>query len=203
MIYADVLLPVAPFGEITGTYINTEGHWQSFSASTLPKGDSRPGWKVMRVLGNLLSVPGFDYVSAESIRDELKNKITEHATQLSQSEKINFPQSPLQQEEDSYIECISEWPIYRIDSLVRRALPLQKSAANILPGIYLNSRLAEKLNVSHKNRLTVKQDKNTANLSIMIDEKIPDDCVFIPAGYPETAKLGASFGIIEIGKIHD
>lgn len=200
MIYADVLLPIAPFAEITGTYINTEGRWQSFNATTMPKGNARPGWKVLRVLGNLLSIPGFDYVSAENIREELKNSID---TQVDRSDVIRLNQAPLMQKNITAVERISEWPLYRTDNLVRRALPLQKSAANILPAIYLNSNLANKLNVIAKSRLTVKQDDHTAILSAVIDEKIPDDCVFIPAGYPETAKLGESFGVIEIGKVHD
>ena len=203
MLYADVLLPIAPFAEITGTYINTEGRWQNFTATTVPKGDSRPGWKVLRVLGNLLSVPGFEYVSAENIRDELKNIIDGQKTQLSPSAMIHLPSSPLKHEIVTTIERITEWPLYRIDSLVRRAIPLQKSAANILPAIYLNGELANKLNVSTHSKLIAKQNGHTAILPVIVDEKIPDYCVFIPAGYAETAKLGASFGVIEIGNVHD
>ena len=69
--YADVMLPIAPFSETSGAYINTEGRVQAFSAVVKPKGETRPAWKVLRVLGNLLQLPGFDYNSSEEVRDEL------------------------------------------------------------------------------------------------------------------------------------
>ena len=58
---ADVLLPVAPFTETSGSYVNTEGRLQSFNGVVPPLGDSRPAWKVLRVLGNLLALDGFNY----------------------------------------------------------------------------------------------------------------------------------------------
>jgi NADH-quinone oxidoreductase subunit G len=68
----DVVLPIGSFAESSGTYVNLEGRWQSWAGAAKLVGDSRPGWKVLRVLANLLSVPGIDYVSSEQIRDELK-----------------------------------------------------------------------------------------------------------------------------------
>src|SRR3990167_4742837 len=69
--YADVLLPIAPFTETSGTFVNTEGRVQSFNGAVKPLGEARPAWKVLRVLGNLLDVPGFDYDSSEAVRDEV------------------------------------------------------------------------------------------------------------------------------------
>src|SRR5512140_1311819 len=69
--YADVLLPVAPFTETSGTFVSTEGRVQSFKGAVKPLGEARPAWKVLRVLGNLLNVAGFDYDSSEAVRDEL------------------------------------------------------------------------------------------------------------------------------------
>ena len=69
--YAHVLLPVAPFTETSGTFVNTEGRVQSFNAVVKPLGETRPGWKVLRVLGNLMEVAGFDYDSAEQVRAEV------------------------------------------------------------------------------------------------------------------------------------
>jgi NADH-quinone oxidoreductase subunit G len=67
-----VVLPVGTFAETSGTYVNAEGRWQSWSAAAKLPGESRPGWKVLRVLANLLGVRGVDYVSSEQIRDALK-----------------------------------------------------------------------------------------------------------------------------------
>ncbi|MHB1237747.1 MAG: NADH-quinone oxidoreductase subunit NuoG, partial [Gallionella sp.] len=72
--YADVLLPIAPFTETSGTFVNTEGLAQSFRGAVRPLGEARPAWKVLRVLGNLLNVPGFDYDTSEAVRDEVLPK---------------------------------------------------------------------------------------------------------------------------------
>ncbi len=70
--YADVLLPIAPFTETSGTFVNTEGRVQSFNAVVKPLGETRPAWKVLRVLGNLLGLAGFDHDdSKEVLRDAL------------------------------------------------------------------------------------------------------------------------------------
>jgi NADH-quinone oxidoreductase subunit G len=69
---AHVVLPIGSFAETSGTYVNLEGRWQSWSAAVRADGDSRPGWKVLRVLGNLLNLPGFEYISSEEVRDALK-----------------------------------------------------------------------------------------------------------------------------------
>ena len=69
---AHVVLPIGSFAETSGTYVNSEGRWQSWSGAAKLPGESRPGWKVLRVLANLLNVHGVDYDSSEEIRDALK-----------------------------------------------------------------------------------------------------------------------------------
>src|SRR5271156_144387 len=69
---AHVVLPIGPFAETSGTFVNVEGRWQSWAGAASPVGDSRPGWKVLRVLANMLNIPGVDYVSSEEVRDALK-----------------------------------------------------------------------------------------------------------------------------------
>jgi NADH-quinone oxidoreductase subunit G len=80
--YADVLLPIAPFSETSGSYVNCEGRVQSFSGVVRPFGDARPAWKVLRVLGNLLSLAGFDQNSSEQVRDEIIAAGTEFVSGL-------------------------------------------------------------------------------------------------------------------------
>ncbi|MFI4891779.1 MAG: NADH-quinone oxidoreductase subunit NuoG, partial [Steroidobacterales bacterium] len=67
-----VVLPIGSFAETSGSFVNIEGRWQSWSAAVKAVGESRPGWKVLRVLGNLLDLPGFEYVSSEEVREALK-----------------------------------------------------------------------------------------------------------------------------------
>src|SRR5699024_10673283 len=67
--WADVMLPVSPFTETSGTFVNAEGRAQSFKGVVPPVGDTRPAWKVLRVLGNLSDLQGFDEETSEAVRD--------------------------------------------------------------------------------------------------------------------------------------
>jgi NADH-quinone oxidoreductase subunit G len=78
---AHVVLPIGSFAESSGTYVNIEGRWQSWAGAANLVGDSRPGWKVLRVLANLLAVPGVDYVSSEEVRESLRSVCGEGVTQ--------------------------------------------------------------------------------------------------------------------------
>src|SRR5262245_9619146 len=65
--YADVLLPITPFTETSGSFVNTAGDLQSFNPVVKPRGDARPAWKVLRVLANQLGLTGFDYERSKQI----------------------------------------------------------------------------------------------------------------------------------------
>jgi len=69
---AHVVLPIGAFAETSGTFVNAEGRWQSWAGAAKLPGESRPGWKVLRVLANLLNLHGVDYLSSDEIRDALK-----------------------------------------------------------------------------------------------------------------------------------
>ncbi|HZO24022.1 MAG TPA: NADH-quinone oxidoreductase subunit NuoG [Steroidobacteraceae bacterium] len=116
---AHVLLPIGTFAETSGTYVNMEGLWQSQTGAALPVGASRPGWKVLRVLGNLLALEGFDYQSSEEVREELRALCAEpDATQYRGSHRV--AQQPGSAE-------ILDLNMYQVDALVRRAPSLQKT----------------------------------------------------------------------------
>jgi NADH-quinone oxidoreductase subunit G len=122
--FAHVILPIGTFAETSGTYVNLEGRWQSVPGAAKPVGDSRPGWKVLRVLGNLLNLSGFDYVSSDQITEEVRNAVGQAAgaapkavTRTLQSKlALN---APAQQREVS---------LYQIDAMVRRSPSLQSTA---------------------------------------------------------------------------
>ena len=119
--YADVLLPTAPFTETSGTFVNCEGRLQSFKGVCRPLGDTRPAWKVLRVLGNLLGLPGFAYDSSEQIRDEIipKGGEDEHFVGGLDNGVNGLALSP--HGERPALQRIAEVPIYFADPLVRRA----------------------------------------------------------------------------------
>ena len=116
--YADVLLPIAAFTETSGTFVNVEGTFQSFAAAVSAPGETRPAWKVLRVLGNLSMQNGFEYGSTEDVLNEL-----EHA--LDHSADVNGAwQAPATL---SVASDLSGSGIYRVDALVRRAGSLQQT----------------------------------------------------------------------------
>ncbi len=119
--YADVILPIGSFAETSGTYVNLEGRWQSVPGAARPVGQSRPGWKVLRVLGNLLNLPGFDYVSSEQVRDEL-------AAQLGTVQPDNSYQAgdAVEGEVSGTARGVG---IYAGDAMVRRSSALQQTLA--------------------------------------------------------------------------
>ena len=122
--FSDVLLPIAPFTETPGTFVNAEGQVQSFHAVVKPLGDTRPAWKVLRVLGNLLDVPGFDFESSLDVLKQVKGISEGHvaASCLSNSSNAAIHLISLNQANPAVAS------IYQLDSLVRRATSLQLTA---------------------------------------------------------------------------
>ena len=122
--FSDVLLPIAPFTETPGTFINAEGRAQSFHAVVKPLGDTRPAWKVLRVLGNLLDLPGFDFESSLDVLQQI-NGISE--AQVSAELLSNVTDSIIDLNSPSQA-APAVATIYQLDSLVRRATSLQLTA---------------------------------------------------------------------------
>jgi NADH-quinone oxidoreductase subunit G len=116
---ADVLLPIGTFAETSGTYVNLEGTWQSQNGAAQPVGESRPGWKVLRVLGNLLNLPGFEYQSSEDVREELR-KLCADSPATAYKGDHRVVQSPAGAD-------VLDVSMYHVDALVRRAPSLQKT----------------------------------------------------------------------------
>ena len=118
---ADLLLPIGTFAESSGTYVNVAGTWQSFAGIATPVGESRPAWKVLRVIGNLIEMADCDYVTSEDVRDEIAGQLGEVTPDNSYAGKAKF--APPNGEDAPSAEV--DTPIYSVDSLVRRATALQ------------------------------------------------------------------------------
>ena len=121
---ADLLLPIGTFAESAGTYVNCEGRWQSFNGIASPPGESRPAWKVLRVLGNLLDAADFDYQTSAEIRDELATLLGDikphnHYLGRKVNGRIDVADDPAAR---------IDIPIYRTDAVVRRSTALQLTA---------------------------------------------------------------------------
>lgn len=191
--YADVLLPIGAFAETSGTFVNAEGRWQDFAGTAAPLQEARPAWKVLRVLGNLFGVKGFDYFSSEEVRDEVR----EQCAGLDASAGGRWmPQSlPNRAAGLSRIGIV---PPYSIDALVRRSLPLQKSPDAIPAAAYINEASAQEAGIREAEQVEVRQGDDTAVLPLVIDNAVPAGCVLVPSGVSGTRTLGPAFGPAEL-----
>ncbi len=195
--YADVILPIALFAETSGTYVNCEGKWQSFNGAINPPSEVRPAWKILRVLGNLFDVDGFDYMSSDQVRDELHQQVGDKVATNQTAWQIPATLTIDTAESGKGLQRISEMPIYSVDALVRRAGALQRTT-EVVDGVHINAKLAAQLNVSEENQLKVKQGELSLTLPTVIDDRVPDECVLIYGGQIANLELGAWHGQVEL-----
>jgi NADH-quinone oxidoreductase subunit G len=199
MDYADVLLPISPFSETAGTFVNCEGRAQSFNGTVKPLGETRPAWKVLRVLGNLLGLSGFDYENSEAIRDEALGKgVMEHSAKLNNVAKL--APSAAKFGDASQLERLADVPIYFADAIARRSEPLLRTADAQAPLATISAKLAEQLGVKAGDAVTVSQGKGSVKLAAAIDSRLPANVVRVAAAHELTSVLGDMFGSISVAK---
>jgi len=200
MDFADVLLPISPFSETAGTFVNCEGRAQSFNGTVKPLGETRPAWKVLRVLGNLLGLSGFDYENSESIRDEALGKGADLTAKLNNVAKLAPTSAKFGNEADLKLERLADVPIYFADAIARRSEPLLRTADAQAPLATISHKLAEVLGVQAGDMVTVQQGEGSATLVAAIDKRLPANVVRVAAAHQLTSSLGAMFGPISIEK---
>jgi NADH-quinone oxidoreductase subunit G len=194
--YVKVTLPIATFAETSGTYVNADGRWQSFQGASKPFGEARPAWKVLRVLGNLCGVSGFDYLSSEDVLSEARNLVG--SIQPDNVADIGRLTSALQPFQMGGLLRIADVPIYAVDSLVRRARSLQSSPLARPAEVRLHPDVAEQLGVVGRERVHVRHNGVAVDLPLVLDEGIPVGCAWIPAGLPASIMLGPAVGPVVI-----
>ncbi|HUY01859.1 MAG TPA: NADH-quinone oxidoreductase subunit NuoG [Rhodocyclaceae bacterium] len=195
--YADVLLPVSPFTETSGSFVNTEGRVQSFSAVAQPLGDTRPAWKVLRVLGNLLALSGFEQDSSEAVRAE----VFDGATPEFVADRLDNQASAVALDLSAAagaLERVADVPIYFADALVRRAPSLQRARDAAAPTARMNAAQLQKLGIAAGQQLRIKQGSGSAVLMAELDERLPEGAVRIAAAHPSVAGLSDLQGAITV-----
>ena len=191
---ASVALPLAPFTENAGSYINVEGRTQFSNAAVSPKGEARPGWKILRVLANLLSLEGFDYITV----DEVTREVPLPENLLSCSSNGPFPEpfkttvdgesNPAQQS----LERILDVPLYAVDPVVRRATSLQQTRDNPGSAVYMHPSKMVELGLTEGVVVRARGADGMVRLPVQSDDRVPDGCVYIPTARLDTAALGTS-----------
>lgn len=198
---ADILLPIAPFTETSGTYMSMEGRIQSFQAVTKPLGECRPAWKVLRVLANTLGLEGFDFNSSEEVKEKIFNgekpsavawrSLNNNLKELVEIQ-VNIKKEGLQR--------IGEVPQYESDPIVRRSPPLQKTKYNIRPMARMCAEQMALLGLVEGDVVLAKQDRGSAVLKVKLDHHVAKGCVRVAASHELTIGLGDLMGDITLEK---
>ena len=190
--WAHVMLPIAPFTETSGTYVNAQGTAQSFKGTVAPLGQTRPGWKVLRVLGNLLKLSGFDEESSESVRDAVLSGGVEARLSNQIDAKIGVSAS------GAGLQRVADLPIFRSDAMVRRATALQLSAASQAPVARLHPDTVTALSLDVSSVVRVKSATGQIMIAAQTDRKVTPGTIRLSAGFDETMALGGAFTEISV-----
>ena len=192
--YADVILPIAPFSENLGTLINVAGVAQTFSGYARRIAASRPAWRILRVLGNLLELSGFDYETEREVREELDSLPKAAAPSAAELAK------KLPDMSTDVLYRVGDVPIYSVDAVVRRAPSLQETRDADVGYAFMNPTLAEQLGLADGDTTRVTQEQVSVEMPVRLDRRVADGCVRIAAGIGATVGLGDSFGVISVVK---
>lgn len=189
--YANVILPMGLFAETSGTYINVDHCWQTVKGAVTPPEEARPAWKILRVLGNLLHIDEFNYDSTEEVLNEIKLL----ADMMHEPSRVPFyPESlPAAREE---LVRVGEWPLYRIDGIVRHATELQACGSADEACIKMHPDTIKRLQLGEY--ATVSQGDIEITLPLKYDEQVARDVVWLANAMPETVDLGHAFAAITV-----
>ncbi|SFV85652.1 NADH-ubiquinone oxidoreductase chain G [hydrothermal vent metagenome] len=160
--YSDVLLPIAAFYETSGSHVNVEGVVQSFAAAVSAPNDAKPAWKVLKVLADLLDLPGFHFANSMQVTEEVSHQRHQHNTT---DNKIDITVAP-------GVNVIWQYSPYAIDVLSRHAKSLQATKIGQMHSASMNKDTAKKLEI--------KQDKYLG-VPVIINELVANNCVFVSA----------------------
>ena len=203
--YAHVILPAAAFAETEGTFVNLSGTWQSFGAAVPPYADARPAWRVLRVLGNLLDLPGFEQETIEDVRASLGGPATVGGSAAAGESLAagrpgwTLPRSlPKLAEEANGLARIAPVPMHAVDALVRRSKPLQTTKDAEFAGVGLNPATIKRLGLVDGEPAAVRQNGGSVTLPVVADWRVPEGCAYLPTGVAATATLNAGDGRVMI-----
>jgi NADH-quinone oxidoreductase subunit G len=196
---ADVILPISTFTETMSTFVNAEGRVQTIQPSVKPLADSRPAWKVLRVLGGLLGLEGFllnmpEEVLGEALSENYCSKLNNrsHLSALSNDHQVAL----------TSLERLTDVNIYAGDQIVRRSSALQLTRdAKRGNQVGLDKKLFSQLDLNEGDLVSVTQGKQTVNMPATLEANLALGAVRISAGTVISAKLGPMFGPVTVSKV--
>ncbi|NCX66317.1 MAG: NADH-quinone oxidoreductase subunit G [Burkholderiaceae bacterium] len=195
---ADVILPITPYTETIGSYVNMAGQVQTIQPSVRPLADARPAWKVLRALGSLLNLEGFLYnlpeevyadAFAKPVQDLLNNSFT--ATPEIQ-QRIPIAAA---------LERLADQPIYSSDAIVRRAPALQRTRdAKDATMVGVGQTLWAQLSLQAGDRVVLAQNGHTVEASVLLQPDLADGVVRIATATELSGQLASMFGEVSLSK---
>ncbi|MDO4640653.1 MAG: NADH-quinone oxidoreductase subunit NuoG [Neisseria sp.] len=190
----DVLLPIAPFTETSGSFISMEGRLQSFHGVVKGFADSRPLWKVLRVLGNVFELDGFEFDSSEQVLKEAVDK-------ESLSEKLNNHSNwqGASTRSAAKLVRVGGVGIYHTDAIVRRSAPLQATSHAAVPAAHVHPITLAALGLLDGDQVRATQNGGSIVLTVKADETLPENVVHLPL-HTANAALGGLMNSIELGR---
>lgn len=195
--WARVMLPVGPFTETSGTFVNAAGQPQSFKGTVAGFAQSRPGWKVLRVLGNLLNLPDFEEESSEAVRDAVLAGGA--GSRFSNVIRAQIGRSSVMS--DDSLERVADLPIYRSDVIVRRSAPLQQMPTSRLQAARVNPQTLSTMGLSDGDMVRLSTSSGSVELPVKSDSGVPVSAVRLSAGFSETARLGRVHGQLQMERV--
>tara|TARA_R110002110_G_scaffold415562_1_gene651059 strand:- start:25443 stop:27839 length:2397 start_codon:yes stop_codon:yes gene_type:complete len=199
--YADIILPIAPHTETPGSFINIQGDWQSFASVTQPYGNSKPLWKILRVLGSLWDMPEMKFDNLTEIQTVLKQQYQNHQKQKSDLLSMPLLNAALGEERTDKLLRLAPTPIYAVDSITRRAKALQATVFAQTDKVLLNSKTAEHFGFNPNDVVYLTENgRRSEDLVVVVDPNIPDMAVLAANNIEATRQIGASYGFVDIHK---
>jgi NADH-quinone oxidoreductase subunit G len=193
--FADVILPISPFTETAGSFVNCEGRLQEFHGVVRPFAETRPGWKVWRVLGSMLKLDGFTAESAADVRETIVPDPPTLAARLDNRPRVAAarPASAVPS-----LERVADIPIYFADALVRRSGPLQRTKDAQPPKARMHRSTLSTLGVAEGAQVKVRQGRGEAVLTAVVDSGVPPGVVRIAAAHASTCNLEGLSGPVSL-----
>ena len=196
--YADIILPIATFAETDGTFVNAEGRWQAIKKSVSAPNETRPAWRVLRVLANKLGLDDIQFQSCQEISEEIKSQFDQKAefnSNLSDLSNLNL------KIEEADVYRVSSTPIYAVDNVVRRANSLQGTVYEQQPYIAMCEQQARDLGVLEESKVRVIQEHEEITLPLQISPTLPMHCVWIHKSASQIDQLGNAIAPVEIQRL--
>jgi NADH-quinone oxidoreductase subunit G len=195
---ATIMLPVTPFTETAGSFINMAGHLQSFNAAAKPLGEARPAWKVLRTLGQELGLTQMAFNSSDEIQSAALQHIGSLQDNLSNQARVLLHK--IDTKTDGF-EQVADIPPYNVDAMTRRAESLQKTVFAKPPVALFHPETFNQLGLQPSERIRLTSAHGSTVVTSDRSEQVPAGAIWISAGRTETQAMSSMFGALKVEQL--